>query len=112
MLMLLFEVMDKEWPLSWILVFFLGCGLLTFFICRRWPALVFLVTPIVGLVALGRVAELTDPFVGPAIRHEAGLHYVVLSYLSMATGLALPCIGVCLGRKRRKRAAGGAEIGL
>jgi hypothetical protein len=42
-------------------------------------------------------AELTDPYVGPAILQEAGRGYVVQSYLAMALSIVATMAGIALG---------------
>jgi hypothetical protein len=99
---ILFEVMDKEWPLWFVLVGFLGVGIGGFFVCKRKPilAILFLVWATYG--GFRQVAELNDNYVGPAIRAEGGLPYIVLSYISIASALLLPPIGAWFGRAERK----------
>jgi hypothetical protein len=99
----LFEVMDKEWPLLWVLVVFLGIGFFGMLVCRKRPLLWFVIVPVLVLFAVGHVSELNDPFVGPAIVREAGRSYVVLSYLSICAGVVLPSLGVYLWRRQRKQ---------
>jgi hypothetical protein len=99
----LFEVMDKEWPLLWVLLVFLGPGLLGMLLCRKRPLLWFAIVPVLVVFAVGRVSELIDPFVGPAIVREAGHGYVVISYLSICAGVALPSLGVYLWQRQRKQ---------
>jgi hypothetical protein len=99
------EVMDKEWPLWLVLVGFLGLGFVGMFVCRRCPiaALVFL--PLLFVGGLGQVLELNAPCVGEAIRAEAGLRYVVLSYFAMGSTLVLIAGGTLQGLARRKLVA-------
>jgi hypothetical protein len=100
----MFEVMDKEWPLIWLLSLFVGLGLIGFFVCRGRPVLSFLFVPLLTLLAWSQVSELTDPHVGPAIRQQAGIAYVAGSYVLMATGPLLPIVGTLLGKLRRRKA--------
>jgi hypothetical protein len=53
---------------------------------------------------LGVHLELQDPFVGPAIRREAGERYVTHFYLAVAVAVVLNATGVYFGL-RRSRAA-------
>jgi hypothetical protein len=46
--------------------------------------------------------ELTDPFVGPAIRSEAGPGYVNQAYLTMAVCALLHVLGVVTRRASRR----------
>jgi hypothetical protein len=98
------EVMDKEWPLWFVLLSFVGVGAIGLFASRKWPLTA---VPVWGWAILGGfrlVSELRDPFVGPAIKTEAGLTYVILSYTSIGLAALLPAIGVWQNRVRKKRA--------
>jgi len=97
---LLFEVMDKEWPLWFVVAGFLGVGLFGLFVRMKRPIAVVLFLAWAVYGAVRQLAELNDPYVGPAIRSEAGLPYVVLSYASIGIGVLLPLIGAWLGRTR------------
>ncbi len=99
---ILFEVMDKEWPLWFVLVLFLGLGLVGMVACMKRPrfAVLFLILVLGG--GIRQVMELNDPYVGAAMRNEAGLWYVILSYVSIGAGVLLPLIGVWHGRTQRK----------
>ncbi len=57
-----------------------------------------------------QVLELNDPYVGPAMRNEAGLWYVILSYVSIGAGILLPLIGGRDGRARRKSGKNSASL--
>jgi hypothetical protein len=102
-LYLVFEVMDKEWPLWLVLVFFLGLGLTGIVICRKWPIVSVVVLALISLGGISVVAELNDPYVGDAIRAEAGLRYFVLTYLVMGASVLLTLAGTWQGYMRRKR---------
>ena len=91
---LVFEVMDKEWPLWLVLVFFLGLGFSGIVICRRWPLLSVLVLGLMSLGGIGVVAELTDPDVAAGIRAEAGLRYFVLTYSAIGASVLLTLAGI------------------
>ncbi len=99
---ILFEVMDKEWPLWFVLVVFVGLGLGGMVACTKKPNMVVLFLALVLAGGIRQVVELNDPYVGPAIRNEAGLRYVILSYVSIGAGILLPLIGAWQGRARRK----------
>jgi hypothetical protein len=47
--------------------------------------------------------ELGDPYVGPAIRAEAGERYFAVSYTAITGSLILLGVGTVQGWKRRKR---------
>jgi hypothetical protein len=99
---LAFEVMDKEWPLWLVLVGFLGLGIVGMFVCRRRPIAAVVFLPLMFLSGLSQVSELNAPFVGEAIRTEAGLSYVILSYLAIGVGFFLLVIGTIQGWVHRK----------
>jgi ABC-type thiamin/hydroxymethylpyrimidine transport system permease subunit len=103
---LVFEVMDKEWPLWLVLVFFLGLGFSGIFICRKWPLASVLVLALTSLGAVRVVAELNDPYVAGAIRAEAGLPYFVLTYSAIGVSVLLTLAGTWLGSRRRKSNSG------
>lgn len=96
------EVKDKEWPLWFVILLFVGLGVAGLLLCRRWPGMAVLFVALVILGGIGHVIELNDPYVGPAIKHEAGLSYIILSYSSISLGVVLPLIGAWLGRRARK----------
>src|ERR1700752_1224815 len=102
------EVMDKEWPLWFVLLSLVGLGLVGMFVCRKWPATIVLVLALASLVGSRQLMELGDPYIGPAIRHEAGLLYVTLSYASVAASRFLPALGAWQGYIRGKRHASSA----
>ena len=96
-LALLLEVMDKEPTILRLWLIGLTLGVLAFFAgrWRRWAALPFLAVVLLGTAVMGMA--LRNPFVGPAILHEAGGAYrwhlataaVIASILALA-GMALP----------------------
>jgi hypothetical protein len=89
-LLLLFEVMDKEWPLWLVLLVFGSVGLVGFLICRKKRVLIALVLPVALLLSIPQVLELNDRFVGPNIVKEAGTRYVVLSCAAMLFAVFFP----------------------
>ena len=95
------EVMDKEWPIWLVMVGFLGVGLVGMFVCKRRPIAAVVFLPLMILGGLRQVLELNAPYVGEAIRAEAGLRYVVLSYLSIGIGFILLAQGILRGWARR-----------
>jgi hypothetical protein len=106
----LFEVMDKEWPLWFVLLGFLGVGLVGMLVCRKWPPVAVLVLAWIIYGGMPQVLELNDDYVGPAMRNEAGLWYVILSYVSIGAGILLPLIGAWQGRSQRKSRKKSASI--
>jgi hypothetical protein len=99
------EVMDKEWPLWLVLVGFLGLGLIGMLLCRKWPLIAILFLPLAVFCGIGQMLELNDPYVGEAIRREAGFRYVALSYLAFGSSVILLVVGTLQGWARRKRLA-------
>jgi hypothetical protein len=99
----LLEVMDKEWPLWFVVALFVGLGLSGLLLCRRWRFTAIFILALVILGGVRQLMELNDPYVGPAIRNEAGFTYVVLSYVSIGLGMLLPLMGVWQGCAMRKR---------
>ena len=98
-------VMDKEWPLWLVLVAFWGLGFVGMFVCRRLPIAAVVFLPLLFMGGLGQVLELNAPYVAEAIRAEAGLRYVVLSYFLIGGGLTLVAAGTLQGLARRKLVA-------
>jgi hypothetical protein len=81
------------------LVFLLG-GTVGFFASRKWRWTVFVFSPLLALIATGRLLELWGPFVGAAIEREAGIRYFIWSYVSIVFGVAMPIAGTLTPRKR------------
>jgi hypothetical protein len=54
------------------------------------------------LGGLRQILELNAPYVGEAIKAEAGIGYVVLSYLSICGGFLFLAVGTLKGWSRRK----------
>lgn len=100
-----FEVMDKEWPLWLVLVGFVGLGVIGFLAGRKWPLAALMLFPLLVYGGLRQALELNDPYVGGAIRAEAGVVYVVLSYAAIGSSFVLLVIGAIQGWKRRKLAS-------
>ena len=97
----LFEVMDKEPALWQIVILFAGFGILGLFLCKRLPLTWLAVVPLI--IFYSPIREFTDASVGPAILHEAGWSYVVVSSLAVGLGVLLPTVGVYLNRISKKR---------
>ena len=99
-LQFLAEVADKEPSVVEIWLVFAGLGVLGVFLARaRWWAPV-IVLPGVLLFALQVGCEITDPYVGPAIRSELGLGYVMQSIVAIATGVLLPLMAAWHAKRR------------
>jgi len=97
------EVMDKEPSLTATVILAGALGLVGFLAGRRRPWFALFPLAALLLFGFGRLSELQDPFVGAAIRQEAGSGYAVLTYVSMAVGLALCVAGALQGWLRRSR---------
>ena len=92
-LLAILEVMDKEPSLARTWIIAVGLGAAGFLAGRRRPW--FAVPFVVAVLFLGvsRLAEFQDPYVGPAVRQEAGNAHVWLSYLAVVVGLSLSLAG-------------------
>jgi hypothetical protein len=55
------------------------------------------------LLAWARIDELNDPFVGPAIVHEAGPSYVIQCYLASAIAVIASLVGIFQQQRVRHR---------
>jgi len=103
---LLLEVMDKE-PGAvalWLQALLFGtAGYLAGRYRPRWLLLVVILT---GLALWNWVSELRDPFVGAAMRREAGSTYIPLGYASFA-GIVLASIAGWVSRQRQYRPPAG-----
>lgn len=97
------EVMDKEWPLWFVLLSFAGVAVVGLLVCRKWPLAALLIWAWAVFGGLRLWSELNDQYVGPAIRSEAGVGYAVLSYASVGAAVLLPAIGVWQNRARRTK---------
>lgn len=93
------EVMDKEPTLFALWTTAIGVVLLAA-VLERWRRhFGFFVLPVAVLFAAVGHGELSDPSVGPAIRQEAGVSYIVQAYMAYATSLVGPfAISVFRGR--------------
>ncbi|MGB9181078.1 MAG: hypothetical protein WCB68_17735 [Pyrinomonadaceae bacterium] len=104
-LVLLFEVMDKEPTLLqiWLQFMFIGVG--GVLLCRYLPLSLVVVLPIALLLSLVHFDELHDPFVGPDILREAGKNYFTQSNIAMTLEIILPCTGALTGIKQVRMSA-------
>ena len=99
-LFVLAEVMDKEPSIlrNWLVL--LGLGVLGLALSRfRWWAGL-LALPLVVLYAGVLLTEQLDPYVGPAIRHEAGLTYPIQAGIAAVLAIGFTLVGAA-GRRRR-----------
>ena len=96
-----FEIMDKE-PTAldvWLVAAVIGTAAFFATRWRWWAGVPFMLAA--AILGLGGVVEINDPIMGPAIREEAGLSYIIQSYLAVVCALAAGP----LGRLSRRRAA-------
>ena len=93
------EVMDKELSFEAIILLALVGSVVAFFAARPKPWLLLILVPALCVLLLGHLAEIIDPFVGPAMAREAGHMYIVTSWL--APTLVLICIACGLFLRRR-----------
>ena len=104
--LLLLEVMDKEPSAAalWLQALVLGgAGYLAGRYRPRWLALVVLLT---SFALGGWVSELRDPFVGAAMRREAGPTYVGLGYASFVAILLASFAGWYVRQRKHRTPAG------
>ena len=99
---LLFEVMDKAPSLPSLWIYFGMLGVVGFLLVRWHPIFLLLVIALWLLVAPLHYSEMNDPYVGPNMVREAGVNYVVQSYITMALGGVLPVLGIFAWLHRRK----------
>ena len=99
------EVMDKEPTALELWAVGILWGLAGLFAWRRHVVLGIVVTLLAFPLVWGFHWELTDSYVGPAIRREAGQGYVVQAYLSMGLCVGLHLVGVARRFSRYGRPA-------
>ena len=105
--LVVFEVMDKEPSLSGLALWYVGLCAIAYLASRQRWWLGLLLLPVIGFIGFSNIAEVRDPYVGPAILQEAGQRYVTLSYAMLLSAIAFPII-VALRRRQshRRRATG------
>jgi hypothetical protein len=98
--LVIFEVMDKE-PSLFGLALWYGvlCAIAYLASRKRWW-LGLLLLPVIGIFS--NIAEVRDPYVGPAILQEAGQLYVTLSYAMLLAAIAFPIIAALRHRKAQR----------
>ena len=91
------EVMDKQPSATenWIWSAAGGLVAIAAWRWRSWAGLV--VTPLALMRLLAVYLDLRDPFIGPAMRLEAGDGYVTQFYLAAALAVALNILAVSIG---------------
>ena len=98
----LLEVMDKEPTIIQVWTQFLLLGIIGFAICRMRFQALYVVIPVIALLAYFWYSELIDPQVGQDFRTEAGYGYVYQSYIAITFAIAAPSIGAFIKWKRIK----------
>jgi hypothetical protein len=98
------EVMDKEPSFAAVLGVIVVGFVAAFLASRYRPWLLAAVLPIVGAFFAAHYAELLDPAVGPAIRAEGGISYVVMSWSGLLFVVAGALIGLLVRRRFRTSA--------
>jgi len=96
-----FEVMDKEPSLLSLAILYGALCIVAWLASwkRWWFGLLLL--PVFAIV--NNIPEMIDPYVGPAILHEAGRRYVVLSYALLCSALAVTIIGALRQRSAQSQ---------
>ncbi len=102
--LVIFEVMDKE-PSLFGLALWYGVLCAIAYLASRirwWLGLVLL--PVIGISGFfSNIAEVRDPYVGPAILQEAGQRYVTLSYAMLLSAIVFPMIAALQQRKAQRK---------
>lgn len=94
------EVMDKEptivvvWVCSVLVVMFGAVAAAL----RWWAGLIFVA--VAALLSIAMLMEIYDPFVGPAIRLEAGRGYVFQVHAAAIVAIAIPLLAVISAKRR------------
>lgn len=93
------EVLDKAPTHGSLALISITGSAITFASVVRKPKLLFLLLPALGLVYGLQIAELHDPYIGPALIKEGGASYALLSWL----GPVLTVVALILGLVIRRR---------
>lgn len=104
------EVMDKEFSILTIIIFGILGGLLGYLAARFKPLLLLVLLPVIGLFFYFQLAELLDPYVGPAMAVEAGRLYVFISWAAPALVVMGVGAGFAWRYSRRKHTSSSSEV--
>ncbi len=93
------EVMDKEPTILvvWVSAFLIALLGVAAAALRWWAGLIF--TAVAVMLSIAILLEIHDPYVGPAIRREAGSGYVVQVYAA-ATAIVSPLLAAIVSKRR------------
>lgn len=100
------EVMDKELSLTTLLGIAIVGALVAFVMARHKPWLLAMFLPVMALFLAAHIAEVTNPYVGPALAAEAGGFYIFVSWAAPVLVLLGGSIGLALRRFNSKANAG------
>ena len=96
----MFQVMDKEPSLSGLAIWYGALCAIAYIASRkRWWLGLFLL-PVIAVFS--NIAEVLDPYVGPAILREAGHKYVNLSSAMLFAALAFTVFAALRYRKAQR----------
>ena len=94
------EVTDKVVAINGIVSFSAVACLASFIAARYRPLFLLLVLPAAGLLIAGDMAQTLDPYVGPALRAEAGQFRLLMPWLAAASVILATAGGFWLRRRR------------
>src|SRR5262245_401234 len=103
--MIILEVMDKEPPLGEILAPLAFAGVAAYFLCLWKPKACIVALPCCALIAMFMTSEISDKFVGPAIRAEDPVYWYASILNALACCLA-PLLGSIMSPRRVNRSRG------
>jgi hypothetical protein len=100
--MIILEVMDKEPPLGEILLPLAIAGVIGYLLCWWRPQALIVALPGCVVIAGILTSEITDEFVGPAIRSEDPVYWYTSLIVAIACCLA-PLLGSVVSYRRIHR---------
>ena len=65
---------------------------------RWWASLI--IVAVATLFSIAMFLEIRDPFVGPAIRREAGAGYVLQVYTAAVAAVGIPLLATAVAKRR------------